>query len=129
MTERKIVSTEDAPAAIGPYHQATVAGGVVYCSGQVALDPISGELVGADVSTQAEQVVRNLGAVLEAAGSSFAQILRCTVYLIDMSDFQAVNAVYTRMFEGMEPPARACVAVSALPKGALVEIDCIALAD
>ena len=127
MTARTPVSTDLAPAAIGPYHQAIVAGGVAYCSGQVALSPTTGELVGANVTEQAEQVIENMRAVLDAAGSSFGQVLRCTVFLLDMADFQAVNAVYARAFEGVEPPSRACVAVAALPKGALVEIDCIAL--
>jgi 2-iminobutanoate/2-iminopropanoate deaminase len=90
------------------------------------MDPTTGELVSEDVEAQAEQCLRNLQAVLEAAGSSFAQAVRCTVYLTDMGDFDRVNQVYARAFEGLTPPSRACVEVSALPKGALVEIDCLA---
>ena len=127
-TQRSIspVSTDLAPAAIGPYSQAVVHGGLVYCSGQVALDATSGELVGDDVTAQAEKALANLTAVLAAAGSSPECAVRCTVYLVDMADFAAVNAVYERTFGSATPPARATVAVAALPKGALVEIDCIA---
>tara|TARA_R110002126_G_scaffold11114_20_gene50485 strand:+ start:1942 stop:2331 length:390 start_codon:yes stop_codon:yes gene_type:complete len=127
MTERNAISTDAAPAAIGPYNQAIVAGGLVHCSGQVALNPKTGEMVGDNVADQAVQVLKNLGAVLEAAGSSFASALKCTVYLTDLEDFGEVNAVYATAFEGVEPPARACVQVSRLPKDALVEIDCVAL--
>ena len=129
MNERRVISTSSAPAAIGPYHQAIVAGGLVHCSGQVALDPGSGEMVGSNVSEEAEQALKNLAAVLEAAGSSLAQVVKCTVYLKDLGDFTTVNAVYAATFEGLEPPARACVEVSRLPKDALVEIDCVALVD
>jgi 2-iminobutanoate/2-iminopropanoate deaminase len=127
MNERRVVRTAQAPAAIGPYSQAVIAGGLVHCSGQVALDPLTGALVGAgDVEAQAEQVLRNLAAVL-AAGSDLARVLKCTVFLADMNDFAKVNAVYARHFDGGEPPARATVQVSRLPKDALVEIDCVAL--
>ncbi len=129
MSDRKIVRTEHAPAAIGPYSQAVIAAGLVHCSGQVALDPASGELRGSgDVTAQAEQVLTNLAAVLHAAGTSLARVVKCTVYLADMNDFGKVNEVYGRYFEGSEPPARATVQVSRLPKDALVEIDCVALA-
>lgn len=127
MTDRKIISTPDAPAAIGPYSQAVVAGGVVHCSGQVALIPGTGEMLDGDVVAQTEQVFKNLGAVLAAAGSGFESVLKCQVYLKSMDDFAAVNEVYARAFEGMEPPARACVEVARLPKDADVEIDCVAL--
>ena len=128
MNERKIVSTSGAPGAIGPYSQAVVAGGLVHCSGQIALDPGSGALVGeGDVVAQTERVLANLCAVLEAAGSGPARVLKCNVYLKDMGDFAAVNEVYGRTFPGDEPPARACVEVSRLPKDVLVEIDCVAL--
>ena len=127
MSERRIVSTESAPRAIGPYSQAVVAGGLVHCSGQIALDPGSGQLVGATAAAQAERVLENLGAVLRAAGSGFESVLKCTVYLADMADFAAVNEVYARYFQGERPPARATVAVRTLPKNALVEIDCVAL--
>jgi 2-iminobutanoate/2-iminopropanoate deaminase len=128
MTTRHRVSTPSAPAAIGPYSQAIVAAGLVHCSGQVALDPATGQLVAGDVSAQAERVLANLAAVLAAAGSDFSRAVKCTVYLRTMADFAAVNAVYARAFPGDAPPARATVAVADLPKGALVEIDCTALA-
>ena len=129
MSSRRIVSTEGAPAAIGPYSQAVVGGGLVHCSGQIPIDPATGQLTGGDVTAQTERVLANLKAVLEAAGSSFARILKCQVFLKDLSDFEAVNAVYARAFEGLEPPARACVEVSRLPKDVDVEIDCVALCD
>ena len=119
------VHTESAPAAIGPYSQAVVHGGLAWCSGQVALDPAKMELVGDDVASQAERVMQNLRAVLEACDTGVERILRATIYLVDMADFQAVNAVYERHL-GDHRPARACVAVRQLPKGALVEIDCVA---
>jgi 2-iminobutanoate/2-iminopropanoate deaminase len=130
MPERKRVATppeRPAPAAIGPYSQAIVAGGFVHCSGQIALDPATGDLVLGDVSAQTERVLRNLAAVLAAAGSDLARAVKCTVYLKSMGDFAAMNAVYARHFPGDAPPARATVAVADLPKGALVEIDCTAL--
>jgi 2-iminobutanoate/2-iminopropanoate deaminase len=128
MSDRRIVSTPSAPAAIGAYSQAVIAGGFVHCSGQIALDPATGELVGADVSAETEQVMKNLTAVLAAAGSSFEHVCKCNVYLLDMVDFAAMNAVYARYVGQYAPPARAAVAVSQLPRGARVEIDCIALA-
>ncbi len=126
---RRIVSTPNAPAAIGPYSQAVVAGGFVHCSGQIALDPATGARIEGDVAAQAEQVLTNLRAVLEAAGSGLDRVLKCQVFLKDLGDFEAVNAVYARFFEGAEPPARACVEVSRLPKDVDVEIDCVALCD
>jgi 2-iminobutanoate/2-iminopropanoate deaminase len=129
MSERRIVHTTAAPGAIGPYSQAVVAGGLVHCSGQIAIDPASGEVLEGDAAAQAERALQNLGAVLEAAGSSFERVLKCNVYLVDMADFAAVNEVYARYFTGDEPPARACVAVHQLPKLVRVEIDCVALVD
>ena len=131
MPDRKRVATppdRPAPAAIGPYSQAIVAGGFVHCSGQIALDPATGNLVEGDVSAQTERVMKNLAAVLAAAGSDLARAVKCTVYLRTMGDFAAMNAVYARHFPGDAPPARATVAVADLPRGALVEIDCLALA-
>lgn len=125
MQERRVVSTPNAPKAIGPYSQAVVHGGLVYCSGQVALDPARGDLVPGGIEEQTRQVLRNLVAVLEAAGSGPAHVLKTTVYLDTMDDFAAMNAIYATVF-GEAPPARATVAVSTLPKNALVEIDCIA---
>jgi 2-iminobutanoate/2-iminopropanoate deaminase len=124
-TASRTVATDRAPAAIGPYSQAVVAGGLLFASGQIALDPARGELVAGGVEAQAEQALKNLAAVLEAGGSSLRSVLRCTVYLVSMDDFAAVNAVYARAF-GATRPARATVAVAALPKGARVEIDAIA---
>jgi 2-iminobutanoate/2-iminopropanoate deaminase len=131
MPDRKRVATppdRPAPSAIGPYSQAIVAGGFVHCSGQIAIDPATGELVAGDVSAQTERVMKNLAAVLAAAGSDLARAVKCTVYLRTMGDFAAMNAVYARHFPGDAPPARATVAVADLPRGALVEIDCLALA-
>jgi len=122
------ICTADAPAPVGPYNQAVLAGGVLYCSGQIALDPASGALVGeGDVEAEARQVLTNLQAVLEAAGATPDQVVRTTVYLLDLADFAAVNALYAEVFNGAVAPARACVQVAALPKGAQVEIDAIAV--
>ena len=122
------ICTADAPAPVGPNNQAVLAGGVLYCSGQIALDPASGALVGeGDVEAEARQVLTNLQAVLEAAGATPDQVVRTTVYLLDLADFAAVNALYAEVFNGAVAPARACVQVAALPKGAQVEIDAIAV--
>ena len=126
MTARHKVATPSAPAAIGPYSQAIVAGGIVYCSGQVAIDPASGALEQGDVKAQTRRVLSNLQAVLEAAGSGLPEVVKCTVYLRDMAHFAAMNEVYATFFPGGEPPARATVEVSGLPRDAQVEIDCIA---
>jgi 2-iminobutanoate/2-iminopropanoate deaminase len=121
----KAISTADAPAAIGPYSQAIHAGDLVFLSGQVPIDPKTGELVGGDIAAQTERVLENLGAVLAAAGCTFGDVVKTTIYLVDLGDFQAVNQTYARRFTAA-PPARATVQVSALPKGARVEIDAIA---
>lgn len=122
----RAVSSPYAPKAIGPYSQAVVSGDLVFCSGQIPLDPASGEIVGAgDVRAQTRQVMRNLGAVLEAAGATFSDVVRTTIYLTDLADFAIVNEVYGAFFPGT-PPARATVQVSALPRAALIEIDAIA---
>jgi 2-iminobutanoate/2-iminopropanoate deaminase len=126
MNDRVIVRTDCAPAAIGPYSQAVVHGGLVYCSGQIALDPTTQALAPGGVEAQARRALENLAGVLAAAGTTLASALRLTVYLTDMADFPKVNAVYAEFFPGDAPPARATVAVAALPKGALIEIDCIA---
>jgi 2-iminobutanoate/2-iminopropanoate deaminase len=125
MQERRTVSSPNAPAAIGPYSQAIVHAGLVYCSGQVALDPKKGELVAGGIEEQTRQVLENLGQVLTAAGSSLGRVLKTTVYLQRMDDFTKMNAVYGTFF-AKDPPARATVEVSKLPKGALVEMDCVA---
>ncbi len=127
MSARRLVATENAPKAIGPYSQAVVGAGLVHCSGQIALDPKSGELLAGDVRAQTERVLKNLEAVLVASGSSLAQVLKCNVFLMDMADFPAMNEVYGRFFPAANAPARATVAVAGLPKGARVEIDCVAL--
>jgi 2-iminobutanoate/2-iminopropanoate deaminase len=124
---KQTVSTENAPGAIGPYSQAIKANGMVFCSGQIPIDPATGEFVSDDVADQTEQVLKNLGAVLEAAGSSFDQVVKTTVFLADMGDFAAMNEVYARYFSDNKP-ARATVQAGGLPKNARVEIECIALA-
>jgi 2-iminobutanoate/2-iminopropanoate deaminase len=119
------ISTTDAPKALGPYSQAVVHNNIVYCSGQIGLDPASGEFAGSSVSTQTRQVMLNLKAVLNRAGSSFDQVLKCSIFLVDMNDFSVVNQIYGEYF-GSNPPARETVAVKTLPKSALVEISCVA---
>ena len=126
-TTHQAITTAEAPAPVGPYNQAVQAGGWLYCSGQIPLDPATGEMVGSgDVEAETRQVLRNLQAVLSAAGTEAARVVRTTVYLVDLADFQAVNAIYAEMFGSGVSPARACVQVAALPKGSRVEIDCIA---
>ncbi len=125
MALRTPVSTDQAPAAIGPYSQAIRTGSLLFCSGQIPLDPSTGEIVKSDVEGQARRCLENLSAVCEAAGASLSQAVRCTVYLTDMGDFARVNEVYATFFEGDDPPARVAVGVAALPKGADVEIDAI----
>jgi 2-iminobutanoate/2-iminopropanoate deaminase len=123
---REIIKTEDAPAAIGPYSQAVRAGGFIFASGQVALDPQTGEFVPGGVAEQTEQVMHNLAAVLKAAGSGLDRIVKTTVFLADMSDFAAMNEVYGRFFQ-KDPPARATVEAARLPRDARVEIEAVAL--
>jgi 2-iminobutanoate/2-iminopropanoate deaminase len=124
--ERRIVATTDAPQAIGPYSQAVVANGFVFTAGQLALDPATGKLVEGDVAAQSERVMRNLQAVLGAAGSGFDHVVKTTCFLADLNDFAAFNAVYGQFF-GDAPAARSTVQVAKLPLGALVEVECIAL--
>lgn len=120
----KKISTEKAPAAIGPYSQAIVVGEFLFTSGQIPLHPQTGELIGSTIEEQAEQVMKNLAAVLEAAGTSFENAVKTTCFLADMADFAAFNGVYAKYFTSR--PARSCVAVKTLPKGALVEVEVIA---
>lgn len=122
---RQAVSTSGAPAAIGPYSQGIAIDGFVFCSGQIGLDPSSGELVTGGVEAQAERALRNLAAVLDAAGLTMADVVKTTLFLADIGDFAAVNAVYARHMPD-PPPARSTFAVGALPKGALVEVEAIA---
>jgi 2-iminobutanoate/2-iminopropanoate deaminase len=121
----KAISTADAPAAIGPYSQAIRAGELLFLSGQIPIDPKTGELVTGDITTETERVLDNLAAVLAAGGASFAGVVKTTIYLVDLGDFAAVNAAYAKRFTSA-PPARATVQVAALPKGSRVEIDAIA---
>ena len=120
----KIIHTDAAPAAVGPYSQAMVTGGMVYTSGQIALDPATGALVGTDVTAQTHQIMRNLAAVLAAAGTGLDRVVKTTCFLTDIADFAAFNAVYAEYFPNK--PARSCVAAKELPKGALCEVEVIA---
>ena len=120
----KQIHTDRAPAALGPYSQAVVSGGLCFTSGQIALSPETGEIVGADIETQTRQVMENLCAVLAAAGASPETVVKTTCYLADIADFAAFNAVYAEYFPGK--PARSCVAVKDLPRGALVEVEAVA---
>jgi 2-iminobutanoate/2-iminopropanoate deaminase len=126
--DRTIVSTPHAPAAIGPYSQAVRAGGLLFCSGQIPLDPATGEMITGDVEAQTTQVMKNLEAVLKAGGSGLEKVVKTTIFLTDLGDFARVNKIYGSYFEGIAPPARATVQVSALPRGAKVEIEFTALA-
>lgn len=126
--ERTPISTTEAPAAIGPYSQAIRSGQFVYTSGQIALDPASGSLIGDEVQAQTHRVLQNMQAVLASAGSSLASVIKTTVFLTSMGDFQAMNAVYASYFSGVTP-ARSTIAVAELPRKALVEIECIALVE
>jgi len=119
------IASPSAPKALGPYSQAIVAGGFVFCSGQLGLDPVTGQFVAADTVGQARQVLQNLAAVLDAAGSSLRQVVKTTVFLADMNDFTGMNAEYEKAF-GAHKPARSTVEVKRLPKDARVEIECIA---
>ena len=123
---REIVSTDKAPAAIGPYSQAIKTGGMIFCSGQIPIDPVTGEFVSNDIAEQTEQVLKNLSAVLEAGGTNLGNVVKTTVFLSDMSDFAAMNEVYGRYFSENKP-ARATVQAARLPRDAKVEIECIAV--
>lgn len=123
-----VIYTPNAPAPVGPYSQAVQVGEWIFVSGQIALDPKTGEVVGAeDVAAQTKQVMQNLSAVLAAAGSSWSQVVKTTVYLADLNDFALMNEVYSQYIDTAAAPARACVEVARLPKGVKVEIDCIAV--
>lgn len=124
---KEIISTENAPGAIGPYSQAVKTNGMVFCSGQIPIDVATGEFVSDDVAEQTDQVLKNLSAVLEAAGSNLNNVVKTTVFLADMSDFAAMNEVYAKYFSENKP-ARATVQAAGLPRGARVEIECIATA-
>ena len=126
--KREAVSTKNAPAAIGPYSQGIKAGGFVYVSGQIPMSPETQEMVTGDIKAQAEQVMENVGAILEAAGSSYDKVVKTTIFLTDMGDFAAVNEVYGKYFSE-NPPARATIAVAQLPRSAAVEVEAVALCD
>ena len=124
---QRAIETKSAPAPVGPYNQGVFAAGWLYCSGQIALDPSTGDMVGAgNVEEETKQVLKNLNAVINAAGGSASNVVRTTIYLVNLKDFNKVNKIYSDFFEVEVNPARACVQVSALPKGGLVEIDCVA---
>jgi 2-iminobutanoate/2-iminopropanoate deaminase len=124
---REVIATEQAPQAIGPYSQAIRAQGLIFTSGQIAIDPATAQIIAGDVSAQTDRVLKNLAAILQASGSSLDKVLRCTVFLKNMGDFAAMNEVYGRSFK-QSPPARSTVEVARLPKDVLIEIDVIALA-
>ena len=125
MNDRIVVNVPTAPAAVGPYSQAIKSGGFIFLSGQIPLDPKTGDVVGADATAQTEQVIKNISALLEATGSGLYQIVKTTVFLKNMEDFKAMNEVYSKYFS-FEPPARSTIEVARLPKDVLVEIECTA---
>jgi 2-iminobutanoate/2-iminopropanoate deaminase len=125
---KKIISTTEAPAAVGPYSQAVRVGSTIYCAGQIPLDPKTGQILAKDISEQTRRVLDNVGAVLKAEGLTFDNIVKTTIFLIDLADFQTVNEIYASYFT-QAPPARSTVQVAGLPKGARVEIEVIAVAD
>lgn len=125
---KKIISTSEAPAAIGPYSQAIRSGNFLFCSGQIPLDPESGKIVSGDIATQTRRVLDNIGAVLKAEGLAFENVVKTTIFLTDLGDFQTVNEVYGSHFK-QQPPARSTVQVAGLPKGAKVEIEAVAVAN
>ena len=127
MSSTKVIKTSNAPEPVGPYNQAIKAGNFIYCSGQIAINPISNEIncLG-NIEKETTQVLKNLLAVLNAAGAKVEDVIKTTIYLTDLKNFQTVNTIYSNFFDVETPPARACVEVSSLPKGVLIEIDCIA---
>ena len=130
MSSTKLIKTSNAPEPVGPYNQAIKAGNFIYCSGQIAIDPISNEIncLG-NIEKETTQVLKNLFAVLNAGGAKAEDVIKTTIYLSNLKNFQTVNKIYSDFFDVDNPPARACVEVSSLPKGVLIEIDCIAYLD
>ena len=130
MSSRKVIKTSSAPDPVGPYNQAIKAGGFIYCSGQIAIDPVSNEIncLG-NIEKETIQVLKNLLAVLNEGGAKVEDVIKTTIYLTDLKNFQTVNKIYSDFFKVEAPPARACVEVSSLPKGVLIEIDCVAFVD
>ncbi|MBI3617482.1 MAG: RidA family protein [Candidatus Omnitrophica bacterium] len=125
--EKKIVKAKGAPAPVGPYNQAVIIGNLVYTAGQIPLDPVTGQMVGTNAGEQAQQVLKNLKAVLESAGSSTAKVVKTTVFLKDLNDFNAMNEVYAKYFDAATAPARSTIQVARLPKDSLVEIEAVAI--
>ena len=130
MPSTKVIKTSNAPAPVGPYNQAIKAGNFIYCSGQIAIDPVSNEIncLG-NIEKETIQVLKNLLAVLNAGGAQPEDVIKTTIYLTDLKNFQIVNGIYSEFFNVKNPPARACIEVSSLPKGVLIEIDCVAFVD
>ena len=130
MSSIKAIKTSNAPEPVGPYNQAIKVGGFIYCSGQIAIDPVSNEIncLG-NIEEETTQVLKNLLAVLDAGGAKAKDVIKTTIYLTDLKNFQIVNKIYSEFFSVDIPPARACVEVSSLPKGVLIEIDCVAFLD
>ena len=130
MSSTKVIKTSNAPDPVGPYNQAIKAGNFIYCSGQIAIDPVSNEIncLG-NIEKETTQVLKNLFAVLNAGGAKAKDVIKTTIYLTDLKNFQTVNTIYSEFFKVDNPPARACVEVSSLPKGVLIEIDCVAYLD
>ena len=130
MSSSKVIKTSKAPDPVGPYNQAIKAGNFIYCSGQIAIDPISNKIncLG-NIQKETTQVLKNLLAVLSAGGAKAENVIKTTIFLTDLKNFQTVNDIYSKFFEVEAPPARACVEVSSLPKGVLIEIDCVAFLD
>ena len=130
MSSKKVIKTSNAPDPVGPYNQAIKAGNFIYCSGQIAIDPVSNEIncLG-NIEKETTQVLKNLLAVLNAGGAKPEDVIKTTIYLTDLKNFQVVNEIYSDYFKVDNPPARACVEVSSLPKGVLIEIDCVAYLD
>ncbi|MDC3118312.1 Rid family detoxifying hydrolase [Prochlorococcus sp. AH-716-K03] len=130
MSSKKVIKTSNAPDPVGPYNQAIKAGNFIYCSGQIAIDPVSNKINSlGNIKEETIQVLKNLLAVLNAGGAQAEDVIKTTIYLTDLKNFQTVNKIYSDFFSGEAPPARACVEVSSLPKGVLIEIDCVAFLD
>ena len=130
MSSKKVIKTSQAPDPVGPYNQAIKAGNFIYCSGQIAIDPTSNTIPHlGDIEKETSQVLNNLSAVLEAGDAKLDDVIKTTIYLTDLKNFQTVNKIYSKFFNTAIPPARACIEVSSLPKGVLIEIDCVAFLD
>ena len=125
--KKVVIYIDDAPKAVGPYNQAIVYGDTIYCSGQIAIDPKTNEFVNGDITIQTKQVFNNIKALLNAAGSDLSKVIKCNVYLTNIDDFSIMNDIYASYFEGCDYPARSAVEVSNLPKGALIEVEVIAI--